>query len=322
MIETNKRDNFTNSLRVIMKRAPLTAYLVLVALISAGFIVGMKAMGKSGNYLVGAYMLGPAIAAALTRLFFYSAGFKDARLHFGKWRFYLRFWGITLGVVGLSYVAFTLLGAIRWDFSGEAFLSQLSKQMALSGQRIDDLPAGLTPQRMLLLFFVGGLTIFNIPMMIAGFGEEFGWRGLMFPLLCRTRRVAGFVIGGLIWFAWHVPLMFILPDTSGFALWQHLLNGAVLAVGTIGTFVFFAWAYAKAGTIWLPSLVHAVFNNGARSFSYFVTVKSQLLANVGLTLTMLGVVAWLYFHVELRVFDSFLSGYGEQSGPRVDRIDD
>jgi hypothetical protein len=54
-----------------MKNKSLTAYLVLVALISGGFIVGMKSMGKSGNYLAGLYMLGPAIAAILTRLFFY-----------------------------------------------------------------------------------------------------------------------------------------------------------------------------------------------------------------------------------------------------------
>ena len=242
-----------------MKRAPLIAYLVLVALLSAGFIAGMKAMGRSGNYLAGAYMLGPAIAAALTRLFFYRPGFRDARLHFGRWPDYLRFWGITLGVVVLSYAVYTLLGAIRWDFSGDTFLAQLQSQLAASGERMDDLPAGFTPQLMLIIFFIGGLTVFNIPMVIAGFGEEFGWRGFMFPLLCRSRRVAGFVIGGLIWFAWHVPLMFVLPDTSAFTPWQYALNAIVLGAGSIGTFVFFAWAYAKSGTIWVASLVHAVF---------------------------------------------------------------
>lgn len=54
------------------------AYLVLVTLISGGFIVGMKLMGKTGYYLAGPYMLGPAIAAIITRLFFYKARFKDA----------------------------------------------------------------------------------------------------------------------------------------------------------------------------------------------------------------------------------------------------
>jgi CAAX protease family protein len=290
-----------------MKKRPLMAYLVLVTLISGGFIIGMKLMGKTGYYLAGPYMLGPAIAAIITRLFFYKARFKDAHLRFGRWQDYLRFWAITLGIVLLSYVVYTLLGSISWDFSGETFLVQMKGQMALSGQDINDLPAGLTPRMMLLIFLVGGLTVFNIPMVIAGFGEEFGWRGFMFPQLCRSRLVAGFIIGGLIWFAWHLPLIFIMPNTMDFTVWQHICNGVVLGIGSICTFVFFAYVYAKSGSIWVVSLVHAVFNNGSRSFSYFATVENQLLANFGLMVTMVAVVAFLYFRKEFNVFERFLS---------------
>ena len=280
-----------------MKKYPLIAYLILITLISGGFVVGMKMMGKTSYYLAGPYMLGPAIAAIITRLFFYEAGFKNAHLRFGKWQDYLRFWGITLGIVLLSYVVYTLFGSISWDFSGETFLLQLKEQMALSGQDIEDLPAGFSPKTMLLLFFIGGLTLFNIPMIIPGFGEEFGWRGLMFPLLCRVKLGTGLVVGGLIWFVWHVPLVFIMPATVDFSLWQHVCNGIVLAIGSICTFIFFAYVYAKSGTIWVAALAHAVFNNGSHSFSYFAKVENHLLANLGLTVTMLIVVGILYFWV-------------------------
>jgi len=288
-----------------MKQRPLMAYLVLVTLISGGFIIGMKLMGSSGNYLAGPYMLTPAFAAILARLFFYQYRFKDAHLRLGRWQDYLQFWGITLGIVLLSYVTYTLLGSISWDFSGETFLAQLKDQMALSGRQIGDLPAGLTPKMMLIIFFIGGLTIFNIPMIIAGFGEEFGWRGFLFPQLCRSRLVAGFVIGGLIWFAWHVPLGFIMPGTTDFSPWQYISNGIVLAIGSIFTFVFFAYVYARSGSIWVASLVHAVFNNGSRSFSYFAKVENQLLANLGLAVTMAIVVAVLYWRKDLEVFKEF-----------------
>lgn len=288
-----------------MKKKPLFAFLLLVALLSGGFIIGMKQMGKAGNYLAGAYMLGPAIAAVFTRLFFYEARFRDARLGFGRLRDYFRFWGITLVVVVVSYAMYTLFGSISWDFSGDTFLTQLEDQMAMTGQSIDDLPEGMTPRMMLFLFFIGGLTVFNIPMIIAGFGEEFGWRGLLFPQVCRTRLFAGFIAGGLIWFLWHVPLTLVLPGTADVTAWQRVLNGLVLAVGSIFTFVFFAYVYAKSGTIWVASLVHAVFNNGSRSFSYFATVENQLLANLGLAVTMLAVVAVLYFRNEFKVFDEF-----------------
>lgn len=290
-----------------MRQKPLIPYLILVALLSGGFVIGMKLMGKAGNYLAGAYMLAPATAAIITRLFFYEKRFRDAHLGFGRLKDYLRFWGITLIVVLISYVAYTILGSVSWDFSGETFLTQLEEQMALSGQDIDDLPAGLTPRMMLFIFLVGGLTVFNIPMVIAGFGEEFGWRGILFPQLCRTRLAAGFIIGGLIWFAWHVPLTLVMPITLDFTLWQHIANGFVLAIGSICTFVFFAYVYARSGSIWVASFVHAVFNNGSRSFAYFASVENQLMANLGLALTMFAVVAYLYFKGKFFVFKEFLA---------------
>jgi membrane protease YdiL (CAAX protease family) len=288
-----------------MKKKPLVAYLTLLALLCCGFIVGMKLAGKGGNYLAGAYMFGPAIAALLTRFFFYEKGFRDAHLGFGRLKDYLRFWIWTLILIVISYVLYTLLGSISWDFSGDTFLEQLEKQMALSGQNIGDLPAGMTPRMMLILFFFGGLTLFNIPMTLAGFGEEFGWRGLLFPQLCRHRLMMGFIAGGLIWFAWHVPLTLIIPTTTHFTAWEQAVNAFILALGSIFTFIFFAYVYARTGSIWVVSFVHAVFNNGSRSFSYFATVNNQILANLGLALAMIGVVSFLYIRKEFAVFDDF-----------------
>ncbi len=222
-----------------MKKRPLLAYLIIVTIISTGFIIGMKLMGKHGQYLAGPYMFIPAVAAIITRLFFYRPRFADAHLGLGRLSDYFRFWAITLGVILLSYVFYTLLGAITWDLSGESFLSQLRAQMELSGKNIDDLPDGITPKMMLVFFFIGGLTIFNIPTVITGFGEEFGWRGFMFPQLCQSRLLGGFIIGGLIWFLWHVPLVLIIPTPMEFSLWHHAFNGIFLAIGSICTFIFF-----------------------------------------------------------------------------------
>ena len=105
-----------------MKKYPLVSYFVLLALLSAAVIGGAKALGPQGMMLVQAYMLTPAIAALLTRLFFYEAKFKDANLRLGKWRDYLRFWLASLGITALSYVLFTLLGSVSWDISGATFL--------------------------------------------------------------------------------------------------------------------------------------------------------------------------------------------------------
>ncbi len=287
-----------------MKKSPLAAYFVLLILLCAAVIIGAKLLGEQGAYLAQFYMLTPALAAILTRLFFYEPKFSDANLRFGKWRDYFKYWGASLGITALSYLIYTLLGSVRWDFSGQIFLDRLAQQFSMAGQDISaNLPAGFTPMTMLMLFFFGSLTLFNImPGIITGFGEEFGHRGLMFPLLYRIKPWVGLIIGGLIWYAWHLPLALVMPAASPNPLWQTVLNYIVLAIGSICTFTYLAFVYAKSRSVWVTALAHIVMNNSAGAFSYFVIIQNPITANIGLTLTMLIVVAILYIR---KGFDTF-----------------
>ncbi len=291
-----------------MKNKSLTAYLIIITLLSIGFIVLMKSLGQQGNSLAALYMLGPALAAIITRIFFHNKKFKDANLRFGKAKDYFKFWGVSLAISILTVGIYTLLGSIRWDLSGQVFLNQLAQQFALTGQSINDLPPGFTPQTMLIIFFIGELTIFNfLPGIIAGFGEEFGWRGLMFPQMYKIKPWVGFIVGGLVWYAWHIPLTFIIPQTHDFTLTQTIFNGIVLAIGSICTHTFLAYVYTKSQNIWVTSLAHATLNNVARSFAYFIVLQNQLGANIGLTILMLIIVAALYFSKEWHVFENYFS---------------
>lgn len=275
-----------------MKNTALIAYLVILIILCAGFVIGAQLQGVQTAYLVQGYMMTPAIAALITRIFFYKPGFKDANLNFGKIRDYFRYWLIALGITGLSFVMYTLLGAIRWDFSGQIFLERLAEQFAANGQDISAmLPPGITPQMMLGIFFLGGLTVFNIlPGMITGFGEEFGHRGFMFPALYRIKPWMGYIAGGIIWFAWHIPITFMSPQPAGSPVWISILNYLILAIGSICSFVYLAYIYTKSESVFVTSFAHISMNNAAASLSYFVLVQSQVLANLGLTLTMLIVI--------------------------------
>src|SRR5512145_779652 len=171
-----------------MKKSPLAIYFIILFALCTAVIVGAKMLGQQGAYLAQFYMLTPAIAAIITRSFFYKPKFSDANLRFGKLSDYFKFWIISICITALSYVLFTLLGSITWDFTGQVFLNRLAEQFAVAGQDINaSLPPGFTPMTMLMIYFIGGLTIFNIlPGIITGFGEEFGHRVLMFPLLYKT----------------------------------------------------------------------------------------------------------------------------------------
>lgn len=286
-----------------MNHKPLIAYFVILIILCIAFIVGAKMLGEQGMYLAQGYMLTPALAALVTRLFFYENKFKDANLRFGRLGDYGKFWLVSLGITALSYVFFTFFGAIRWDFTGQEFLTRLSAQFAAAGQDIEaNLPPGFTPQTMLLIYFVGGLTVFNIlPGLVTGFGEEFGHRGFMFPALYRIKPWIGILIGGLIWYAWHLPLALVIPQTAEIPLWQSI----VLGIGSLCAFIYLAYVYVKTRSVWVASFAHIVMNNSASAFSYFAVIQNQLLANVGLALTMIIVAALLVRKGALETFAEY-----------------
>ena len=292
-----------------MNNKSLAIYLLILVVLCAIVIIGAKTLGQQGNYLAGVYMLTPAIAAILTRLFFYEPHFKDANLRLGRLSDYFKFWLFSLGITALSFVLYTLLGAVSWDFSGNVFLARLDQQFAASGQSMQSsLPPGMTPQMMLLIFFVGGLTLFNIlPGLISGFGEEFGHRGFMFPLLYRINPWVGLVGGGLLWYAWHWPLLLVIPQTAAYPLWQTALNWVILALGSVCTFIYLAYIYVKTENILVASLAHIAMNNASQSLSYFVAIQNQFLANLGQVLAMVIVVVILYYSKELDIFDKHLT---------------
>ena len=295
-----------------MKSSSLVIYLVILIALCAAVVGGALALGRQGMYLAQFYMLTPAVAALVTRLFFYRPKFSDANLRFGRLRDYPLFWLVSLVITAVSYVFFTLFGAITWDWSGQVFLDRLARQFAEAGQdMVAALPPGFTPQMMLMVYFIGGLTVFNIlPGIITGFGEEFGHRGFMFPLLYRIKPWVGLIIGGLIWYAWHWPLLLVVPATATLTPAETITNFVLLGLGSLCTFTYLAYIYVKSRSVWVTSVAHIAMNNSAAAFSYFAVVQSQFLANVGLVVTMALVVVVLYLMGELKVFEKYFQSEG------------
>lgn len=289
---------------ITMKKRPLIAYFSILVLSSTGFVVGNRLMGESGNYLAQGYMLTPAIAAVFTRIFFYPKRFSDAFLRFGRARDYLKYWLFALTITAASFGLYTLVGAIKWDLSAASFLNRLSEQFAASGQdMLAALPPGFTPKTMLLIFTLGGLTVFNImPGLVSGFGEEFGHRGFMFPQLYRINPWIGLVGGGLIWYAWHLPLALILPAQASQPLNAMILNHIILGIGSVSTFVYLSYVYVKSRSIFVTSIAHIAMNNASAALSYYVIVRNQLLANAATSLVMVILVGILFVRHELRIF--------------------
>jgi membrane protease YdiL (CAAX protease family) len=288
---------------------------MLLCLLCAAVVVGARMLGRQGAYLAQFYMLTPAVAALIARLLFYKPRFRDACLRFGRASDYFRYWLISLGIVALYYAFYTILGAVSWDFSGSIFLGRLAEQFSAAGQDMSaSLPPGMTPRTMLLVYVIGGLTVFNIlPGLISGFGEEFGHRGFMFPLLYQIKPWIAFVVGGLIWFAWHLPITLLMPQAQQPPVWQSIVNGLILATGSICTFTYLAYVYIRSRSVFVVSIAHIAMNNASMALSYFIVLRDQQLANLGTVLVMLLVVVGLYARGELVVFREYFDTLRQDS---------
>ncbi len=280
----------------------LAVYFLILTVLCAALIGGALSMGQRGAYLAAFYMLTPAIAAIVTRLFAYPPRFADAGLRLGRWQHWLQFWLASLGIVALYSLAYTLTGAVRWDLSGQVFLDRLAAQFAAQGQDMAaSLPPGMTPQMMLWIYFFGGLTVFNIlPGILTGFGEEFGHRGFMFPLLYRYGWPVGLIGGGLLWYLWHLPLVLVVPSVALEPL-PMALNILALAAGSVCTFIYLVYVYARTSSIWITAIAHITLNNASQSLSYFLVLQDQFVANLATVLVMALLVGWLYWRRELDV---------------------
>ena len=141
----------------------------------------------------------------------------------------------------------------RFDPSFAPFREQLA---AAGGQ---PLPVG--PGFVLAAQVVAAVLIAPwINALFAG-GEEFGWRGYLFPKLSGLAGPRWAVlISGVIWGAWHWPLM-AMGYEYGFdypgAPWTGPLLFCLYATA-LGAFL--AWLTVRSGTFWPAALAHGAVN--------------------------------------------------------------
>lgn len=192
------------------------------------------------------YMFSPAIANVMTRLVTREK-FSDMRLRprFGRtWRYWLAAWLLPLAAIAVGAAAYFVL------FHGN----------------FDPTPAARFAAQALPTVFVAPLLL-----SVLTFGEEFGWRGYLQPkLLSLTNPRLGMILMGLIWGAWHWPLI-AMGYEYGFGypafpwlgmsifLWFTFIAGTLLG-----------WLSFRSGSVWPAVLGHATINGTAGLPAVFI----------------------------------------------------
>ncbi len=109
--------------------------------------------------------------------------------------------------------------------------------------------------------------LFYAPALNAGaaLGEEVGWRGFLYPQLrARFGRRGGMLLGGVIWGAWHWPLIWLIGYEYGTDYFGFPVVGMLLfLLFTVSLGIITDRLYETGGSIWIPAVLHGSINAAA-----------------------------------------------------------
>ena len=162
---------------------------------------------------------------------------------------------------------------LDWLIYGGAIVAFLAVQTGLNvlfhlGKPVD--PEMLSSQLGLDMPGSTLLIVFAFQMIVEGslvglvlaFGEEYGWRGFLQGQLIRLGKKRGVLLVGLIWGAWHYPVIWMGHNYPGRPVEGTLLMTlfCVLLAFVIGH------AVLKTGSVWLAAFIHAIIDQAVNYF--------------------------------------------------------
>ena len=217
-------------------------------------------------------LLGPLVGGVVTTAVFDGrAGLRDLGARMIRVRGGLRWWAVALGLpIGAYLVTYVLLVGYSMFL-----LAPVALPTRVTLGQLDGFPA----THMAVMFVL--LVVIN------GFGEETGWRGVLLPALQREHSalVASLVVAAC-WAPWHLPA-FLIADTfrtMPIALIPMWLLGLVAAS------IFLAWLYNRGNrSVLLVATFHGAYNLfsgtlGARGV--FAAVESTAVMLVAVVLVI------------------------------------
>lgn len=222
------------NLKDFILRRPIISYFIMAFSISwlgafilvAPKLLSGQVIGKiDGILMFPVMLLGPASAGIiLTALSEGKAGLRNLRLRMSKWKLPFKWYLVAVLVPPCLILAVLLLL--------KHFVSPV-----------------FTPN-----FFALGF-LFGIP---AGFFEEIGWTGYVFPKMrLQQGTIKAGVVLGLLWGLWHFPVIDFLGAASPHR--QYLLPFFLAFIAILTAMrIFIVWIYTNTHSILLAQFMHAI----------------------------------------------------------------
>ncbi|MDB5705297.1 MAG: hypothetical protein JWN66_2413 [Sphingomonas bacterium] len=203
--------------------------------------------GRTGGrlYTTG-LMWSPAVAALLTirirKLDLASIGWG-----WGEHKWNLTAYLLPLGYAAVAYLAIWTLGF--GTFADDATVAKLAEGMGWKD-------AGHWTALIGYVLVMSTVAIVNG--VSTGLGEEIGWRGFLAPrMVSQLGFTPAVLVVGLIWTAWHGPLILFGSYNQGTPMWVTIpcFTVLVLSISVIST-----WLRLRSGSVWPSAILHGSHN--------------------------------------------------------------
>jgi membrane protease YdiL (CAAX protease family) len=227
----------------------IACFYALTMLLSGGFSALAIRAGRldAGNLLyVTGSMWSPALAAFLTKRLF-GERIRDLPWSWGRPKYAWLGYFIPVAYALPVYLIAWLTGL--GGFPNAEFVRTTTESF---GWR--DLPPALALPGFVLLTATAGL----VGKTSRALGEEIGWRGFLVPELAKVTGFAGVgLISGVMWAAYHFPVLIFADYNAGTPVWFGL---TCFTLAVVAESFIFAWLTLRSGSLWPAALLHGSHN--------------------------------------------------------------
>ena len=243
-----------------MDKKKFTIYMIFAFGLAWVIQIIASIFSRNGNVavfqlLLSVCMFMPFLATLIARIPLKGMGWIPKLKGNIGWILLAWFGPMVLAILGA--VIFYIIFPDRLDWSGSYMAIQMGEEAMAELQA-----TGITVPILTIITIVQACSYVPIINGLLGLGEEVGWRGVMYPMLKdKLGRVKGMILGGVIWGAWHWPIMVLAGYEYGLEYWgAPFLGMAMFCLYATVAGIILDVLYEKTKCIWVPSVGHGAIN--------------------------------------------------------------
>jgi membrane protease YdiL (CAAX protease family) len=237
-------------------------YTGIVFVLSAPFWIAFKFGHAMMVPVVMLLMWCPAVSAIASTLIFKKPLVRTLGLRWGGW-----------GNAALGYFLPIVYGLIAYGIVWGTQIGEVPNYVFIQTLAVKFHMAGASPLKVVIFTMLAVGVVWELTGgLIAGLGEELGWRGFLTPTLAEKYGWKTASVGtGLIWGVWHWPVILWSTYHSAAPLWYTLVFFTLM---TVALSFLFSWLRLRSKSVWPCALLHASHNVWVQAIFTGLTVAT------------------------------------------------